>query len=77
MRGKHAGTFPFYGETDEEIRLCTLNPKEPDFGADFEGISPQCISLLRDQLLAKVNKISYLSGPNVGFVPIAALKVPC
>ena len=31
-----------------------MNPKEPDFGPEFEGISPQCIALLRDQLLAKV-----------------------
>eukprot|EP00123_Amoebidium_parasiticum_P012765 comp21558_c0_seq1/m.30085 comp21558_c0_seq1/g.30085 ORF comp21558_c0_seq1/g.30085 comp21558_c0_seq1/m.30085 type:complete len:686 (-) comp21558_c0_seq1:189-2246(-) len=48
-----AGAFPFYGETDEEIRWSTMNPNEPEFGAEFAGISRPCIELLRDHLLAK------------------------
>eukprot|EP00123_Amoebidium_parasiticum_P003466 comp14772_c0_seq1/m.11192 comp14772_c0_seq1/g.11192 ORF comp14772_c0_seq1/g.11192 comp14772_c0_seq1/m.11192 type:complete len:642 (-) comp14772_c0_seq1:453-2378(-) len=48
-----AGTFPFYGETDEEIRLCACNPNEPEYGPEFKNVSRPCLELLRDHLLAK------------------------
>lgn len=49
-----AGTFPFYGDTDEEIRQCASSSVEPEYGAGFDNISTACLELLRDGLLAKV-----------------------
>eukprot|EP00123_Amoebidium_parasiticum_P016914 comp23637_c0_seq2/m.40315 comp23637_c0_seq2/g.40315 ORF comp23637_c0_seq2/g.40315 comp23637_c0_seq2/m.40315 type:complete len:510 (-) comp23637_c0_seq2:64-1593(-) len=48
-----AGTFPFYGETDDEIRWCACNPKEPEYGQEFASVSAPCLQLLKDHLLAK------------------------
>ncbi|KNC80236.1 CAMK protein kinase [Sphaeroforma arctica JP610] len=48
-----AGTFPFYGDNDDEIRKCATDPNEPEFGVEFQNVSMPCIDLIKNQLLNK------------------------
>eukprot|EP01134_Creolimax_fragrantissima_P006534 CFRG6534T1 len=48
-----AGTFPFYGDTDDDIRRCATDPNEPEFGVEFENISKPCVDLIKNKLLNK------------------------
>eukprot|EP00124_Ichthyophonus_hoferi_P001101 Ihof_evm2s51 gene=Ihof_evmTU2s51 len=48
-----SGSFPFYGKNQEDIRLSTLSSNMPEYGQEFRGVSPACLSLLKNGLLAK------------------------
>eukprot|EP00124_Ichthyophonus_hoferi_P001799 Ihof_evm12s104 gene=Ihof_evmTU12s104 len=47
------GTFPFYGDTEQDIRACACDPNEPEYGEEFANISRPCLDLLKNKMLNK------------------------